>query len=215
MLWRTRFTASTHPILLRMGPQSLKVPHDTVLVVTILFVRSSSCNGPWFELCSGWTQMLPLERCSRWQGPRKCHNTVSQILTGRCDHVHNTTQHNTRHSRCPLENLYHNGEFVRTHQCFKIRHIIARQYYTNMWMSVKSTAKMSLIVRIIWRLFLRSSITHSRLNYTAWKMHDLFSHEIILTNEVCRLACHILISYNYFTVRLFHDWYLMILFNVI
>jgi hypothetical protein len=46
MLWRTRFAASTHPILLRMGPQTLKVPHGTVLVLTIHFERRSSCVVP-------------------------------------------------------------------------------------------------------------------------------------------------------------------------
>jgi hypothetical protein len=47
-----------------------------------------------------------------------------------------------------------NAEFVGTHQCFKIRVIIVRQHCTNMCMSVYSTAKMSLIMRLAWRLFL-------------------------------------------------------------
>jgi hypothetical protein len=42
MLWRTRFTASTQPILLRMGPQSLE--SDIVLVLTLPF----ACCSSWY-----------------------------------------------------------------------------------------------------------------------------------------------------------------------
>jgi hypothetical protein len=75
MLWRTRFTASTQPILLRMGPQPLKVPHGTVLFLTIRFARSSSCHGPRFEVFFGW-MLLPLEMSQH------CH----KHLDGRCNH---------------------------------------------------------------------------------------------------------------------------------
>jgi hypothetical protein len=60
MLWRTRFAASTPPILLRMGPQLLKVLQDTVLILTIRFAWSSSCYGPGSKsasagyCCSPW-----------------------------------------------------------------------------------------------------------------------------------------------------------------
>jgi hypothetical protein len=87
------FTASTQPILLRMGPQPLKVPHDTVLVLTIRFARSSSCHGPWIEVCSWWTLLFPLERCSRWYNPRKWHNTVSHILKGCCNRKRSRTRY--------------------------------------------------------------------------------------------------------------------------
>jgi hypothetical protein len=83
-LWRTWFAASTHPILLRMGPQTLKVPYGTVLVLTIRFARSSSCHGPCFELCSGWTLVVPLERCGRWHT-----NTTLR---------HTLMEHNIRHT---------------------------------------------------------------------------------------------------------------------
>jgi hypothetical protein len=45
MLWRTRFSASNHSILLWMGSQTLKVLHGNVRFQTIRFVRSSSCHG--------------------------------------------------------------------------------------------------------------------------------------------------------------------------
>jgi hypothetical protein len=48
MLWRTWFAASTQPILLRMSPQTLKVPHNTFLVSTLRFAQRSSCQGSWF-----------------------------------------------------------------------------------------------------------------------------------------------------------------------
>jgi hypothetical protein len=157
MLWRTRFAASTHPILLRMGPQSLKVPHGTVLVLTLRFARSSSCHGPWFEVCLVW-MVFPLERRSRWYNPRKRHNTVAQILRGslesRTQHnttQHNTTQHNTtrypggwtrmRRTACLPLNVCttHNPESVRSLQGFAIRDVtVCNNAQMCVCMSVKS-----------------------------------------------------------------------------
>jgi hypothetical protein len=91
MLWRSWFAASTHPILLRMGTQTLKVPHGTVLVLTIRFARSSSCHGPWFDVFAWWT-LFALNTPQHWH----------KHSESRCDHTHlhtmNTcvTRNNTR-----------------------------------------------------------------------------------------------------------------------
>jgi hypothetical protein len=51
VLWRTWFSASTQPILLRMGPQSLKVQPTLFWFVTLRFVRCSISRGPGFDDC--------------------------------------------------------------------------------------------------------------------------------------------------------------------
>ena len=51
VLWRTWFAASTQPILLRMGPQSLKVQPTLVWFVTLRFARCSFSPGPGFDDC--------------------------------------------------------------------------------------------------------------------------------------------------------------------
>jgi hypothetical protein len=89
VLWRTWFAASTHPILLRTDPQTLRFRTAlfwlyTVLFLTIRFARSSSCRGPGFEPCSGWTLVIPLERWGRWNTSTTPRRTLME---------HNTTPH--------------------------------------------------------------------------------------------------------------------------
>jgi hypothetical protein len=98
-----------NPILLRMGPQTLKVPHGTVLVLTLRFARSSSRRGPWIEVSLRWPLKFPLERCSRWQNPRKWHNTLSQNThsEGRCHHTQHNANTHAHFCRTALQHLHH------------------------------------------------------------------------------------------------------------
>jgi hypothetical protein len=88
VLWRTWFAASTQPIPLRMGPQSLKVHPTLLLGSTLLFARCSSCVGPLFDNCHGRTLVLLLERCNRWQNGATLYY---RHWESRCCRTHITT----------------------------------------------------------------------------------------------------------------------------
>jgi len=51
VLWRTWFAAITQPILLRMGPQSLRVLLAIFCFLTLQFARCSYYQCSWFLIC--------------------------------------------------------------------------------------------------------------------------------------------------------------------
>ena len=95
VLWRTWFGASTQPILLRMGPQPLKV-QPTLL----------DCN---FTVCAlllslwSWVRRLllvPPECCSCWQnGTKLYHRHLEAVAVARTHTNTRTPQHFVPHPR--------------------------------------------------------------------------------------------------------------------
>jgi hypothetical protein len=96
MLWRTWFAASTQPILLRMGPQTLKVPRDTFWFQRYGLRGAPHAKAPalWLEVSLRWTLRF------RWSvvaavGRIQGNDTTPyhRHIRDRCKHKHNTTRY--------------------------------------------------------------------------------------------------------------------------
>jgi len=87
VLWRTWFDASTQPILLRMGPQSLKV-QPTLLVCNVTVCALLLFTWSWVLRLPWWTPTLLLGCCNRRQNSTTLHY---KHLESRSYHTHITT----------------------------------------------------------------------------------------------------------------------------